>query len=80
MHFAYFSACACEGLDEPDGLEAGGALDWAVVVVLPRLATPLCTGVPPQAAARTTKVVSKALSATGRVVGVVTFPIVARAC
>ena len=73
MHSAYFSSCASVGPDWPEELEPAAALGWVVVVLaLPRLATPLCAGPPPQAVTRKLKAASTARTATGRVVALVT--------
>ncbi len=80
MHSAYFSNCASVGPDWPEELEPAGALGWVVVVLaLPRLATPLCAGPPPQAVTRKLKAASTARTATGRVVALVTC-LVSHAC
>jgi hypothetical protein len=73
MHPVYSSNCASVGPDEPEEFEPAGGLDWLVVVLaLPRLATPLCAGPPPQAVAKRLSAASVARRATGEVFLLVT--------
>ena len=61
----------------PPGLCAPTAPDWAVVVVLPRLATLLCAGPPPQEATTKLRLTSTHITAARRLAQLACLPSVA---